>query len=503
MTKTKQTKVNFYTNILALLANIVVGIYYTPYLLDNLGLLAYGVLPLALIINQYISVVTQTLTHSYTRFYSVALQKEDYEAASKNISTSFIVTILIALCILPIAWLLVNNVDRVFNIPSDLLLSAQSLFSYTILSFICSLFSSLFNVTLYAINKLDLLNVIKIVRAILKLVLVIILFNIYRIDVSLVGIANLISEIVILLFSIYLFLKFKPIAVRVSIKLFDISVLYAILGMSVWVLIQVCGDTLIYRTDNLILNAFWDVKASGALGAISEIGSYVTVIVSVVGSLFGPLILISYSKGEHDEVKSLLVTQSTIVGSLSAILSGVISGFAVVILDVWLGNDMGQYSWWLVLKMMVLPYFAAGGIMAFVYRAWNRVKFPAIGTILIGFADVIVLIFICKLIKPASPLIILVVSAGFAFIQCFLLNAIAVSKLYPEVRSAFIKIFYRITLVYFISYLCSKVFANILTVSSIWILAFSLLFIGVILLLIVYFMIYNKEERSSFVKILK
>ena len=318
-----------------------------------------------------------------------------------------------------------------------------------------------------------------------------------------VGIANLISEIVILLFSIYLFLKFKPIAVRVSIKLFDISVLYAILGMSVWVLIQVCGDTLIYRTDNLILNAFWDVKASGALGAISEIGSYVTVIVSVVGSLFGPLILISYSKGEHDEVKSLLVTQSTIVGSLSAILSGVISGFAVVILDVWLGNDMGQYSWWLVLKMMVLPYFAAGGIMAFVYRAWNRVKFPAIGTILIGFADVIVLIFICKLIKPASPLIILVVSAGFAFIQCFLLNAIAVSKLYPEVRSAFIKIFYRITLVYFISYLCSKVFANILTVSSIWILAFSLLFIGVILLLIVYFMIYNKEERSSFVKILK
>ena len=58
MNKKKQTKINFYSNIIALLANVLVGIYYTPYLVNSLGLAAYGVLPLALIINQYIGVAT-------------------------------------------------------------------------------------------------------------------------------------------------------------------------------------------------------------------------------------------------------------------------------------------------------------------------------------------------------------------------------------------------------------------------------------------------------------
>lgn len=56
MNEKKQTKINLYSNIIALLANILVGIYYTPYLVNSLGLAAYGVLPLALIINQYIGV---------------------------------------------------------------------------------------------------------------------------------------------------------------------------------------------------------------------------------------------------------------------------------------------------------------------------------------------------------------------------------------------------------------------------------------------------------------
>ena len=107
----RRTKVNFYTNVLALIANVFVGIYYTPYLVNNLGLAAYGILPLALIINQYISVATQTLTHAYTRFYSVALQKGDYDEASKDISTSFIVVLLISFCIIPFAIWIVHDVD--------------------------------------------------------------------------------------------------------------------------------------------------------------------------------------------------------------------------------------------------------------------------------------------------------------------------------------------------------------------------------------------------------
>ncbi|MDY5303138.1 MAG: hypothetical protein SPH63_08970, partial [Candidatus Cryptobacteroides sp.] len=158
MMNKRQTTINFYTNILALIANVFVGIYYTPYLVNSLGLAAYGILPIALIINQYISVATQTLTHAFTRFYSVSIQKTDYDEASKDISTSFAVVFLISLLILPIAIWIIDDVDELFQIPYGLESSARLLIGYSILSFILSLFSSLLNVTLYAINRLDLMN---------------------------------------------------------------------------------------------------------------------------------------------------------------------------------------------------------------------------------------------------------------------------------------------------------------------------------------------------------
>ena len=501
--KKKQTKMNFYTNILALIANLLVGIYYTPYLVNSLGLAAYGILPLALIINQYISVATQTLTHAYTRFYSVALQKGDHEEASKDISTSFVVVLLISILVVPIGVWIVSKADSLFQIPAQLMNSARLLFGYTLLSFVVSLFSSLLNVTLYAINRLDLMNVMKIIRTVFKLVVVIVLFEFIGVDVSLVGLTNLLTEGLVLFMSIFLFFRFKPSLVHVSFSLFDKAVLFSILGMSIWVLIQLCGDTLLYRTDNLIVNHYWGTESSGALGAISEIGHYVIVIVSVIGSLFGPLILMAYAKGNHDEVKSLFVEQSTIVGCLSAILTGTISGCGVAILDVWLGNGMGQYNWWLVMKMIVLPYYAAGGIMAFVYRSWNKMKFPAIGTIVLGVVDISVLIGVCELATPDNAMIILIISAIFSILQCFVLNVIAVCRIYKECKTDFLLISFKINISFLLCYVCGKLITSWLHVGNLLQLGGMLIVVGLVMFTIVFFVVLNKEERGKLLNVVK
>ena len=70
-----QTRKNLYTNIANLVVNIVVGIYYTPYLVNQLGLAAYGIIPLTLIVNQYISVLTGSLTSALSRFIQFIFKK--------------------------------------------------------------------------------------------------------------------------------------------------------------------------------------------------------------------------------------------------------------------------------------------------------------------------------------------------------------------------------------------------------------------------------------------
>ena len=238
MIPSRRLNINFYTNVLALVANVCVGIYYTPYLVNTLGLIAYGILPLALIINQYISIATQTFTHSFTRFYSVAIQQDNYDEASKDISTSLVVVLLISCLVIPLGLWISYNVDLLFQIPAELLTSAKYLFLYTILSFIVSMFSSLLNVTLYAINRLDLMNVLKIIRSIFKLIFVILFFQTIKVDVIYVGIANLLTELIVLLLSVIMFYRYKPSSLSISYTHFDKAVLHSIMAMSIWVLIQ-------------------------------------------------------------------------------------------------------------------------------------------------------------------------------------------------------------------------------------------------------------------------
>jgi O-antigen/teichoic acid export membrane protein len=72
-----QIRKNLITNVMCLIANVLVGLLYTPYLVKELGVVTYGVLPIALVVNQYIIILTDSLQSSVTRFYSLAkeLQK--------------------------------------------------------------------------------------------------------------------------------------------------------------------------------------------------------------------------------------------------------------------------------------------------------------------------------------------------------------------------------------------------------------------------------------------
>ena len=123
-----QIQRNLLTNIANLSVNILVGLYYTPYLVTHLGLAAYGLVPLTLIINQYINVLTGSLTGSLSRFYTISIQQKDFGKASSIFSTIVILLGVIILLILPLIYLIISNIDAVFKISDSFLESAQWLF---------------------------------------------------------------------------------------------------------------------------------------------------------------------------------------------------------------------------------------------------------------------------------------------------------------------------------------------------------------------------------------
>jgi membrane protein EpsK len=496
----KQVRTNFYTNIVTLLVNLAVGIYYTPYLISKLGVVAYGILPLALIINQYISVITGSLTSSFSIFYSIAVQREEYNKASETISTSLLVIVLLIVILSPVLILVIHRADTIFNVPSVLVKNIKQVFVYSILSFFVSLITSLLNVSLFSLNRLDLMNILKIVRSALKLVFVLLFFSLVDVNVIYVGLSSLLTELFILVISVFLFIKFTNSQVAINLIKWNKTILYAVGEMTIWIIIHQIGDTGIYRIDNFIVNKFWGISESGALGAITEFGSYMVVLVSVVGGLFGPLILIAFSTHDHERVQQMAFSQSYLVGSLAAVIAGVVAGYASIILRVWLGDSFALFGHWLVIKMVSIPYYAAGGVLALIYRTWNRVKVPALVTLFLGVTNFIIL-FLMASSKNNSIIHVLIVSAVISVIQSYYFNGYYVSRIYkgsflPTMVSSI-----KIGIIFAISFSICRLCEHYFNIQNMITLVFMLVVSAFVLFSFVFLLFYNRDTKKQFLRL--
>ncbi|MDG2059510.1 MAG: hypothetical protein P8J34_05100 [Flavobacteriales bacterium] len=466
MDKRKQTNKNFIFNIINLIVNVVIAIFFIPYLVKSLGIVVYGIIPLALIVNQYIRVITVSLTNSLTRFYSISIEKNKTLEASKYLSTSFIAITFLVIALSPFFIWFVSNISSVFNIPIQFISQTKTLFTFTLLSFVLSLYSSLINITLFAKNRLDSLNIIKILRISVKVVLTVSFFEAISNQISYIGYANFLSELIVLVVSIFYFRKTVDKEVKISFKLFEKAALISMLSMMIWVVVHQIGDTGLYRTDNILVNKFWSTKESGALGAVSEFGNYVMMVISVISSLFAPLILIAYANGDHESVKKLATRNSLMVGVLASLLVGLLVGFSKSILNLWLGPEFIIYSNWFILKIIVIPFYVAAGVFAFVYRAWNRIFVPAMLTLLLGLINLTVCYFILYNADGREIFItyMLIVTVVFILLQSYGLNAYWFTKLYPEEKMSvfygIVKISIALMITSFLSLLYNKLFTT-------------------------------------------
>ena len=116
-----QIRKNLVTNVMCLVTNVLVGLLYTPYLVRELGVATYGVLPIALVINQYIIILTDSLQSSVTRFYSVEYRQKNYRQASVYFTSAIAITILLAVIVVPSICCFLPQIETLLHIPDNLL----------------------------------------------------------------------------------------------------------------------------------------------------------------------------------------------------------------------------------------------------------------------------------------------------------------------------------------------------------------------------------------------
>ena len=392
MNTTQQLKRQFPRNIVAAVLSFIVlsvsAIWLTPYLVDNLGAAAYGLIPLAALLTQYVAIITMQLSMAVRRFLIIEAQKPGGNPGIV-FNSALVLFLFLILVQIPLFAVVIFKINLIFTIPVELLKDAQILFSCSAASFMISLLFGVFGISIYAENRLDISSTIELLRGVGRLICIIVLFSVFSPGLRYIGYTELSMSVFMGIANLYYWRKLTP-ELTINFRHIDFKIMPPIFKMSFWTLVNNVGALLYVRTDVWILNRFISPVVAGQYAAILVIQNFIKQLGRLVSNQFGPTVIAYCAKREWDALRKLLQLSLKMTAISIALPIGVICVTAPELLKTWLGDDFVYLSpvVWLVIGHL----FINVGVFPLVYclqPGMNKVKLPGLVTLSMGIANVI------------------------------------------------------------------------------------------------------------------
>jgi O-antigen/teichoic acid export membrane protein len=384
----KQLPKNLIANVLNFILNILIGLILIPFFIKTLGVASYGIIPLATSMTSYISLVTDSLNSSVSRYLTIDLQQHNYKKANIIFNTSLFGTLGVILLTIPLILIVSYYSPTFFNIPIDQKQDAFMMFLSVMISFLVRTWGSNFGVSLFAYNRLDLYNSVNSFNIILQSALIFAFFYLYSPKLSYIGYAYLIAAIVTLIITVILSKKVNP-HFKVNIHEFSMAHVKDLGITGGWLIIDQIGTLLLFQMDIILVNKLFGVAAGGEYAIVLIWNAVVRAAAGMLAGVLTPLILTYYAKNKFDELVSISKSAVRVMGLTMALPIGLICGFSSPILSFWVGPDFVRLSplMWILLShlainMSVLCLFP-------INVAFNKLRIPALATIVSGIANLL------------------------------------------------------------------------------------------------------------------
>ena len=306
MNRNKQLTINLVSSILAFIINMGISFFLTPYITKNIGVEAYGFVSLGTQFINYASLVTIALNSMAGRFITIEIHKKNWESANKYFNSVLLSNVIVAGAMLIPSILVVVYLEKLVEIPADILIDVKVLFVFLFTNYLVSIIVSSFGVSTFATNKLHLKSMREIEATILKAVLLITLFVMFEPAVYYLGFTTVIVMLYISFFNIYYTKKFLP-KIKIRKTYFEIKAVLELISSGIWNTISKLSGILSTGLDLLIANAFIGATAMGSLALAKTLPTVILSFFGVLGSVFAPQLTFYYAQNEMSNMKSELI----------------------------------------------------------------------------------------------------------------------------------------------------------------------------------------------------
>lgn len=318
MNKNRQLAINMAASFIAYFVSMGINFFLSPYIVNHIGVDAYGFVGLANNFISYASLITIALNSLAGRFVTVKIYEKDMEGANRYFSSVFFANAVITAFMGILAAVILIYLEYLIQIPSSIFWDVKILFAVLFANCLIGTFTSVFTIATFATNKLYLNSMRQIESNIIRAVLTVLLFVIFSPKICYIGITALVMGVYVVIFNIYYTKKLLP-GIRVSRKYFDFNAVWELIRSGVWNLITRLGQLLMDGLDLLISNLFISAMAMGVLSIAKMIPMAITGIVGMLANIFSPNFTILYAEKKKDELLAAVKQSMKIMGIITNI----------------------------------------------------------------------------------------------------------------------------------------------------------------------------------------
>ena len=318
LTRNTQLVVNLVANIVAFGVSIGVGFFLSPYIVKHLGPEANGFVTLANNFVSYATLIKTALNAVASRFIIVAYHRGEIEKANRYYSSAFYGDFIIAAGASILGLGVVFYLDRLINIPSNLVFDVKILFLLIFSNFTFNTIATVFSSAPYIKNKIYLQSLRDIQCNVSRAILLIILFSFFQPKTYYLGIATLIPGLILVGYNIYYKIKLVP-ELRISRQEFSWSTIKELVSQGVWNSISSLGTMLLTSFDLLIANLFVGATEMGVLSVAKSMPGMIAGVGSTLASVFFSEMTISYAKNDIKSLAKTVNESCMIIGTIVTI----------------------------------------------------------------------------------------------------------------------------------------------------------------------------------------
>lgn len=392
----KRLLINLLTTTISYSTTILIAFFLTPYLISTLGKDAYSFYPLANSFVNYMSIITVALNSMASRFITIEIVKKNWNKANSYFVSVFYSNIILSGFLLIIMSLIIIFIERLLDVPVNLVPSVKLLFLLVFISMIVNILTGVFSVAVFAKNRTDLRSVIEIIQGILRVAIYIILFTFFKPSIVYVGVVSLCLSIVYFICHFALSKKLLP-EMKLSFHFFQLKAIKEVLSSGIWNSVNQLGSILLTSLSLLIFNIYFGAEAAGDYSIVLTVPNFINGIISMLTSIFMPVLMHKYAEENIKLVVKEVQNSQKLMGLVTNIL---VVEFMVVgkeFFSLWVpGEDAHKLQ---ILSLMTIGHLIFTGVtwpISNLNTVLNKVKVPSLYMVGSGFVNICIMLLFIK-----------------------------------------------------------------------------------------------------------